>query len=165
VKYRKGFVANSSSSSFTCNVCGEIYDDYDSTYKDLCVVECTSNHIICDGHLLEPTKKTLKAMTRRHFSGKQVRPEVVLKAYTEIDELEDYQCEEYMVEKLLTSNRVRTRIPGCICPICQFDVIEDREFRQYLMKEHKIYPDMIKKEIKKKFHSYSQFYRYIWYNR
>ena len=46
MKIRNGFVSNSSSSSFTCSVCGETETGYDASLKDLEMFCCKNGHII-----------------------------------------------------------------------------------------------------------------------
>lgn len=57
MKYRKSFVTNSSSSSFICEVCGEVESGYDMDYEEAGMVECEHGHMFCKSHLLKPTKK------------------------------------------------------------------------------------------------------------
>ena len=50
MKIRNGFVSNSSSSSFVCNVCGNVESGMDASASDLGMPECVNGHIFCDGH-------------------------------------------------------------------------------------------------------------------
>lgn len=50
MKVRNGFVSNSSSSSFLCNVCGEIEGGFDCSLYDLGMSECEHGHIFHNGH-------------------------------------------------------------------------------------------------------------------
>lgn len=45
---RTGFVSNSSSSSFVCEVSDEIIVGYDASYQELNICECTNGHVFCD---------------------------------------------------------------------------------------------------------------------
>lgn len=47
MKIRKGFVSNSSSNSFTCNVCGHTETDYDLSLNEAEMYECGNRHIFC----------------------------------------------------------------------------------------------------------------------
>jgi hypothetical protein len=54
MKVRTGFVSNSSSTSFTCNVCGTDYvltDDME--LSDIPAVICENNHHLCAKHLID----------------------------------------------------------------------------------------------------------------
>ena len=50
MKTRHGFVSNSSSTSFTCNVCGEEYSGMNMGLCDFYMVECINGHIFCEDH-------------------------------------------------------------------------------------------------------------------
>jgi len=51
MKVRKGFVSNSSSSSFVCDVCGEIESGWDLSFSDCDMLECERGHIYHRGCL------------------------------------------------------------------------------------------------------------------
>ena len=44
MKVRNGFVSNSSSSSFVCDVCGAIESGYDASLEDFDMQECVNGH-------------------------------------------------------------------------------------------------------------------------
>lgn len=50
MKIRLGFVANSSSTAFVCNVCGTIESGMDMTLGDAGMVECQAGHVFCESH-------------------------------------------------------------------------------------------------------------------
>ena len=52
-----GFVSNSSSSSFLCEVCGEIESGMDLCLGDAGYCECADGHVFCGGHKLEKVKE------------------------------------------------------------------------------------------------------------
>ena len=48
MKVRKGFVSNSSSTSYTCEICGGTESGWDSSpMEDFGFIECENGHIIC----------------------------------------------------------------------------------------------------------------------
>lgn len=51
MKVRNGFVSNSSTSSFICCVCGEVYTGWDASPSEFDCVQCVNGHIMCDEHL------------------------------------------------------------------------------------------------------------------
>ena len=53
MKIRKGFVSNSSSSSFTCNVCGDEYSGMDACLSDACMYKCVNGHTFCEEHIIK----------------------------------------------------------------------------------------------------------------
>jgi len=54
MKVRIGFVSNSSSSSFVCEVCGEKIEGWDISLMEGNFYSCTNEHIICEEDLLKP---------------------------------------------------------------------------------------------------------------
>ena len=52
MKIRSGFVSNSSSSSFICEVCGENASGWDMCLVDANMVECVNGHIFCEDHVI-----------------------------------------------------------------------------------------------------------------
>lgn len=60
MKFRLDFVTNSSSSSYTCDVCGNVEAGYDLCMSDAEMSECENGHIMCDYHIL--TKAPHKEM-------------------------------------------------------------------------------------------------------
>lgn len=53
MKLRNGFVSNSSSSSFICEVCGIVESGWDSGLVDFEMCECQNGHTVCQKHLSE----------------------------------------------------------------------------------------------------------------
>jgi len=54
MKTRQGFVSNSSSSSFVCDVCGRSESGWDASPYDFDMYECENGHIFCDDELVKP---------------------------------------------------------------------------------------------------------------
>ena len=50
MKTRSGFVSNSSSTSFTCDVCGTTESGWDASASDCGMCECEVGHVFCEGH-------------------------------------------------------------------------------------------------------------------
>ena len=53
MKIRNGFVSNSSSSSFICDVCGGSDEGWDLAFEDSHMFECEFHHIVCKSHALK----------------------------------------------------------------------------------------------------------------
>lgn len=56
MKIRSGFVSNSSSSSFVCEISGEAYEGYDGEYNDCTYVCCENGHEFAGEELPELMK-------------------------------------------------------------------------------------------------------------
>lgn len=52
MKIRHGFVSNSSSSSFICDVCGEDTSGYNISLEEAEMVQCKNGHFFCEHHIL-----------------------------------------------------------------------------------------------------------------
>lgn len=52
MKFRNGFVTNSSSSSFICQICGYVTGGYNYSLEDVGFVECVNGHEFCQEHVI-----------------------------------------------------------------------------------------------------------------
>jgi hypothetical protein len=52
MKIRTGFVSNSSSSSFVCEITGEQFSGYDASLGDFELVECQNGHIFSENYVI-----------------------------------------------------------------------------------------------------------------
>ena len=66
MKYRSGFVSNSSSTSFVCEICGEIHEEEHNFIDNIGVVRCKNGHDFCIDHL---TKEEREYVWEIHRSG------------------------------------------------------------------------------------------------
>ncbi len=56
MKIRAGFVSNSSSSSYICEVCGDTFEAWDEGFSRFNLVMCRDNdHLFCECHRINPT--------------------------------------------------------------------------------------------------------------
>jgi hypothetical protein len=53
MKVRKGFVSNSSSSSFICEICGEKAEGMDISLSEADMFQCENGHTMCTEHALK----------------------------------------------------------------------------------------------------------------
>jgi len=53
MKIRKGFISNSSSTSFICEVCGETVSGMDMGLEDAEMYECENGHTFCKDHAVD----------------------------------------------------------------------------------------------------------------
>ena len=127
MKIRTGFVSNSSSSSFICNVCGETSSGWDMCLSEAEMFECVNGHTCCNSHKLK-----LKA------DAAPVVPEV------EDEDEDDDGEDDYSVD-------------AKFCPICQFKKVYAVEAYTYLMRRAGLAPDDLLKEYAEKFNSYEEF--------
>jgi len=56
---RLGFVSNSSSSSFTCDVCGRTEAGFDMCLDEAEMYECVAGHLFCTDHMPEMSSEDI----------------------------------------------------------------------------------------------------------
>lgn len=86
MKLRKGFVSNSSSSSFVCDFCGSVESGYDACLSDFDMSMCEHGHTFCNDHTLNSFSD---ADTQEIYEYILNNYEVNLKSYKET--LKKYQ--------------------------------------------------------------------------
>mgnify|MGYP007069490262 CR=1 FL=1 len=112
MKYRHGFVSNSSTSSFICEICGNTESGMDCSAEELGFIECDNGHEICQEEAIEGYQEAMDA-----------RNEAECKA--------DYGEEGYFEEE---------NLPSEYCPICNFEVPSMPDIERYFHKQYGI-PD------------------------
>jgi len=133
MKFRNGFVTNSSSSSFICEVCGETASGMDMGLSDAYMYECKNGHTFCDDHKLKVLDK-------------------VIKKGIDIDDDEDEEDNE---------EDDRYEIDPIYCPICQFKALQKQEALAYLLKKLQVTEKDLLAELKGTFSNYEELQKYI----
>ena len=152
MKIRKGFVSNSSSSSFICEICGRTETGYEADFRDFEFVECENGHLFCNEHLInvEDEPETLegeRAILEKHC------PICQFQEYSQY-ELARFLVKEYGIPKekvfqeIKALNRRRKKL-------------YDNEYIEYVFKQHNLTDDIVLNSLKERFESYSQFYEYL----
>lgn len=127
MKFRKDFVTNSSSSSYTCDICGATESGWDMSLEEAGMVECVNGHTICKDELLEiPRKELIKKILE---SGYEKESEEELNGQYDDDSLLDIFWDQ-------EDNRYAA--PEEFCPICQFIEYSQYDLGKYLEKEYKV---------------------------
>ena len=130
MKFRKDFVTNSSSSSYTCDICGATESGWDISLEEAGMVECVNGHTICNDELLEiPRKELIKKILE---SGYENESEEELNSQHDNDSLLDIFWDQ-------ADNRYAA--PEEFCPICQFIEYSQHDLGKYLEKEYKVSHD------------------------
>jgi hypothetical protein len=168
MKLRYGFVSNSSSSSFVCDICGEIESGMDACLSDFEMSRCINGHEFHNSCAkikgLESAYETFEAKkkyvissieTSKWIKKEDKKQEIEeINAYTEEDN-EDELNDEF--NDYFSDNGVSEEL----CPICSFKEIAGDDMTAYLLKKANITKKQVLEEVKTKFDSYSKFMEFI----
>jgi hypothetical protein len=128
MKIRNGFVSNSSSCSFTCEICGATEGGTDSIgMEDYGFCYCVNEHELCFECLLGDFEYQ-EEPKEEDFETEE--------AFEEADKLYDYYGGSYQ--------------PAEKCPICMFQELSERDAVKFLQKEFGTDKAEVLTEIKKK---------------
>lgn len=157
MKFRKGFVTNSSSSSFICEVCQYSEGGYDLSLSECDMIECENGHVFCSSHLIIPNRKTKIQYIKRNCKKSITLPfnkveddelDNILKndCQLNLDEQEDFSSSDY---------------PSLYCPICNLDYIPEHLKIQYILKKYAIKEFSLNEEIQNQFNDEKELMEYI----
>lgn len=172
---RLGFVSNSSSSSFICNICNGIESGYDAS------LECSNGHIFHKGCSsieivslsIEEKKqyliKRLYDINDRHLeqisnTNDENRIEMFQRWIDENKrEIEILNCcDEYTIQDEYNDvTEGETIISEKFCPICQMIHVDSTDMKKFIYKKFELTEEKMIKEIKEKFSSYEEFQNFL----
>lgn len=162
MKIRIGFVSNSSSSSFVCDICGEEASGMDMTIYEAEMVQCENGHIFCEEHMKKCEDKDIvrEYLVDPHWN-KELAEKVSKMTEKEFDEW--YEKDGYDILREAKSEGISSKF----CPICSMDIVTEADQVRYLMKVYKITRkevlDEIKKENKRRKKAYdSEYIQYVY---
>ena len=131
MKIRKGFVSNSSSSSFICEVCGETVSGWDMGYDEAEMYCCENGHTFCREHAID---------------GEEL--EEMLNKLAEDEDTDDYY------DKI-------GEVPEKYCPCCTFNAVSQYDLIDYLLKKAGTNKEAVAKELQGKFTTFGAFREYV----
>lgn len=140
MKIRSGFVSNSSSSSFICNICGYSYAGYDGEY-DVEHFTCVNKHKICED-CFDSITKIIKKMELNEILE-------IIDVDLNDEELETIDKEEFLLSHLAKE----FYISSTFCPICHLEDIPDEFLLKFLLKKNNISREDLCQEIRCKYHN------------
>lgn len=160
MKIRHGFVSNSSSSSFTCDVCGVTESGMDAGPHDFDMETCNNGHTFCNDHTEGLTKNNPKSI--REDIINQINRFTWLSAERRqemMDELKEVNDDD--IEEFYNDNYSDDGVPACQCPICSMILISDSDGYAYLKKKYSLKKADILDMIRVEFKTYGEFKEYI----
>ena len=135
MKIRTGFVSNSSSSSFVCDICGGIESDRDCGPSEFDMLECEMGHVY-HRYCLE------------------------LDEQEKIDKLvEDYV--EIQRSGKLSDREVSDSVPQSLCPVCNLKHINDHFLLAYALKSQGADKEGLIDSIKRQFKTENELDKYL----
>ena len=157
MKIRHGFVSNSSSSSFTCEICGETKSGYDCSRSDLGMEGCKNDHTFCQSYVVadsltvEEKRALLIGNISSYWKGAERQAKIDAFANMSPDE----------VETAFENADGDDGVWPCHCPICTFSEISMNERDLYLLRKAGKTWKEIEEQIKKEFSSYDDFQKFL----
>lgn len=147
MKTRNGFVSNSSSSSFVCNVCGSECSGMDMGLSEAEMYCCENEHYFCDEHCADISKfskdeKSLILSMSDEISNSE-KTKLVTMSEEEIDNL---------VEDCVS----RSDCSFLLCPICTFKEADDKDVLRYLLKKTGFTRKQVLEEMETKYVTYDK---------
>lgn len=134
MKIRLGFVSNSSSSSYTCDVCGYNISGMDMGYSDAGMYSCINGHEFCASHAIE-WDMSWEDKRKLLLASWSITKDKYLKHLVEAsnsEEMLDRIIEEHDLEDYIEFDTYD--VPAEICPLCSFGNIHERDAYLYLLR-------------------------------
>lgn len=149
MKIRTGFVSNSSSSSFVCEVCGDVEAGIDMWRSEAGMEQCRNGHTFCTSHMLKALEEpTLK------YKIETLKSSIWYKDNVDYDDEND--IEETFDEMISDEG-----IDALYCPICTLENISSEHVLAYLKAKNNMSIDEIKAEIQEKFKNNQELLKFI----
>lgn len=155
MKIRKGYVSNSSTSSFVCDVCGRVEAGYDLMLKEVEMLMCKCGKCYCEKHMMSSTRvaDALKALEKYKDDDdisdlyeklSKMNLDDVFSQNTSADDWNNFVS----FFKNLNSGDY---MPSCLCPFCNLEYISDIDMLDYVLHVCNLEKNQIEKEMKERF--------------
>ena len=180
MKIRMGFVSNSSSSSFICDITGQIESGMDICLNDAEMSMCVNGHTFLNEYLLFDLKNapdnvkiklvaeemvpldhdikhedyTIQQNLRKEDQAKKI--DIYIKEHTKEEMLASFENGVFNEEISYGYN-----VPVEMCPLCQFEEISNNDSKRYMLKLLKLTEKELKETIKNEFKDFNDFQRYL----
>lgn len=152
MKVRHGFVSNSSTSSFLCNICGTIAAERDLGIEEAEMVCCLNDHTFCTSH-----ENGFDFDADRSLAEKK---KILLSDSSWAKQAEEPEAN---IDCLYSDWAVVTRyeMPPALCPFCQLKRVTDDLLLLYLFETMGQSREQIVEQISTKFDNYDEFRKFV----
>ena len=171
MKVRSGFVANSSSSSYVCEVCHRAEGGYDISLEDVDMKECEVGHTFCTDEVVGDSsilpKEHVVELLTRVVNGEFYSENFKEESRALLDRVEVINNEDW--EDFYHDNDVAEflgydgyyEVPSCFCPICTLKNVSNEIRIKYMLRKSGLELKDIDNEIKENFTDYEDFIRFM----
>lgn len=174
MRFRKGFVTNSSSSSFICDVCGHDESGWDMCLSDAEMYECVNGHTFCEDHIddemltessmrkivLEIIESDINKWEQHVYDNPDSEhyKQWLQQSKDEYDEYSKLDIGDIDWDDLANDRfELRYHAPKSFCPICSMATLTDSDAVAFLLYKHGYTINDLKKAIKAEFNDYDVF--------
>ena len=152
MRVRLGFVTNSSSSSYICNICGRVESGWDIGLYEAEMFQCVNGHTFCCNEALiqyDDRDKLIKLILENEWN--KYKEYINNHGYEDIiipeEKLNEMDFDELV--NLSSGDNSYYEIPEEFCPICNFIEYSEEDLNKYLLKEYGISRDEVFADVKK----------------
>jgi len=158
MKIRRGFVSNSSSTSFTCEISGDTESGYDIGMTDAGMYSCRSDHYMCECYVEEFIEKLAAQgidaiMAAMPDEDDQDMRDALEEEYDAACITQEVSADDLynMVESMLGDFDGRGALPQGMCPICQLEHVSRPDVIRYLLMCRDCTVEDLRVEIKQRY--------------
>lgn len=156
MKVRTGFVSNSSTTSFECEICGysESYDDTISI-RDFEVIECDIGHYMCEKHIKDYFPNISESYEDEEYG--YLKNEYC--PFCQMMEFDNYALKLYLKKEYkITEEEVFAYVKSVNK---RRRVLKDEEYVEYVLRKNNLDTVRLEEQIKARFETFDQYWAYI----
>lgn len=158
MKTRNGFVSNSSSSSYVCDITGEAFEVQDACFRDAGLAQCEAGHYFQTRFLVPytPSYPTKEVMLNSLCEVTDSKRECL-----RFLEMNEFELQQAYAKKFLNSRKDDYVRPQ-ECPLCTMNKVRDTHLVTYLLKKQGITREQLIAQIREEFtNNFPAFERWI----
>ena len=161
MKVRTGFVSNSSSSSFVCNVCGYVTEVYDGDCGNGEFKCCENGHSFCSGCMKEDSETSeidmIRAFIKSYkYATDEDKHNAVILDDDKLMEFWESDCQHGDM-----GYEFHINVPAEHCPVCSLAEISDTIILDYILSNKKKTREFFAKQIRSKYKDLKQLQKYL----